>query len=88
MMTTRNPWTLTLLLLPLIACKADDPSETDSNGEVHFTSIFPGCYDGRWPHLHFEVRTPDGIQHCPQPLVASLYRAGVGLEPRSLATST
>lgn len=29
--------------------------ETDSNGEVHFTSIFPGCYDGRWPHLHFEV---------------------------------
>ena len=30
-MTTRNPWTLTLLLLPLLACKADDPGETDSN---------------------------------------------------------
>jgi protocatechuate 3,4-dioxygenase beta subunit len=22
---------------------------------VEFTSIFPGCYDGRWPHVHFEV---------------------------------
>lgn len=29
--------------------------ETDSNGEVTFTSIFPGCYSGRWPHIHFEV---------------------------------
>lgn len=28
---------------------------TDSAGEVTFTSIFPGCYDGRWPHIHFEV---------------------------------
>lgn len=31
-MTRHNPWTLTLLLLPLLACKADDPSETDSTG--------------------------------------------------------
>ncbi|MGP3912609.1 dioxygenase family protein [Nonomuraea sp. 10N515B] len=29
--------------------------ETDSSGKVTFTSIFPGCYPGRWPHLHFEV---------------------------------
>ncbi|NBX21120.1 MAG: intradiol ring-cleavage dioxygenase [Betaproteobacteria bacterium] len=28
---------------------------TDANGEVTFTTIFPGCYSGRWPHLHFEV---------------------------------
>lgn len=28
---------------------------TDSNGEVTFTSIFPGCYAGRYPHIHFEV---------------------------------
>ena len=27
----------------------------DSNGQVTFTSIFPGCYAGRWPHIHFEV---------------------------------
>ena len=28
---------------------------TDANGVVSFTSIFPGCYSGRWPHIHFEV---------------------------------
>lgn len=27
----------------------------DSEGVVKFTSIFPGCYSGRWPHIHFEV---------------------------------
>lgn len=27
----------------------------DAEGRVTFTSIFPGCYAGRWPHLHFEV---------------------------------
>ncbi len=27
----------------------------DSSGQVTFTSIFPGCYAGRWPHIHFEV---------------------------------
>ncbi len=25
------------------------------DGVVSFTSIFPACYDGRWPHIHFEV---------------------------------
>ena len=30
---------------------------TDSNGEITFTSIFPACYSGRWPHIHFEVYT-------------------------------
>jgi protocatechuate 3,4-dioxygenase beta subunit len=29
--------------------------ETDEKGQVTFTSIFPGCYPGRWPHVHFEV---------------------------------
>ena len=27
----------------------------DATGTVEFTSIFPGCYTGRWPHIHFEV---------------------------------
>lgn len=27
----------------------------DAEGKVRFTTIFPGCYDGRWPHIHFEV---------------------------------
>jgi protocatechuate 3,4-dioxygenase beta subunit len=29
--------------------------EADDNGLVTFTSIFPACYSGRWPHIHFEV---------------------------------
>jgi protocatechuate 3,4-dioxygenase beta subunit len=27
----------------------------DDTGLVRFTSVFPACYDGRWPHIHFEV---------------------------------
>jgi protocatechuate 3,4-dioxygenase beta subunit len=29
--------------------------QVDDSGTVSFVSIFPGCYDGRWPHIHFEV---------------------------------
>ncbi len=29
--------------------------ETAADGSVQFTTIFPACYDGRWPHMHFEV---------------------------------
>jgi protocatechuate 3,4-dioxygenase beta subunit len=29
--------------------------EADANGTVTFTTIYPGCYSGRWPHIHFEV---------------------------------
>jgi protocatechuate 3,4-dioxygenase beta subunit len=29
--------------------------EADGDGKVTFTSIFPGAYPGRWPHIHFEV---------------------------------
>ena len=28
---------------------------SDASGVVTFTSIFPGCYSGRWPHCHFEI---------------------------------
>jgi protocatechuate 3,4-dioxygenase beta subunit len=27
----------------------------DADGRLAFTSIFPGTYSGRWPHIHFEV---------------------------------
>jgi protocatechuate 3,4-dioxygenase beta subunit len=27
----------------------------DADGKVRYTSIFPACYTGRWPHIHFEV---------------------------------
>jgi protocatechuate 3,4-dioxygenase beta subunit len=29
--------------------------EVAADGTVSFTTIFPGAYDGRWPHVHFEV---------------------------------
>src|SRR5215217_7535488 len=29
--------------------------EADDCGRVRFTTIFPACYSGRWPHIHFEV---------------------------------
>lgn len=28
---------------------------TDANGQVTFTTIIPGTYNGRYPHIHFEV---------------------------------
>lgn len=27
----------------------------DADGKVTFTSVMPGCYSGRWTHIHFEV---------------------------------
>ncbi|MEQ4568052.1 intradiol ring-cleavage dioxygenase [Paenarthrobacter sp. CAP02] len=27
----------------------------DSDGKVTYSSIYPACYTGRWPHIHFEV---------------------------------
>jgi protocatechuate 3,4-dioxygenase beta subunit len=32
----------------------------DADGRVRFTSIFPACYTGRWPHVHFEVYPDQG----------------------------
>ncbi|UJP09301.1 hypothetical protein L2X99_12765 [Microbacterium sp. KUDC0406] len=29
--------------------------QTDEDGTVRFASIYPACYSGRWPHIHFEV---------------------------------
>jgi protocatechuate 3,4-dioxygenase beta subunit len=29
--------------------------EADATGTVTFSSVYPGCYPGRWPHVHFEV---------------------------------
>jgi protocatechuate 3,4-dioxygenase beta subunit len=29
--------------------------EADATGTVTFTTVFPGCYAGRMPHVHFEV---------------------------------
>ncbi|QXC59433.1 hypothetical protein KSP35_13600 [Aquihabitans sp. G128] len=29
--------------------------ESDADGKLSFTTIYPAAYDGRWPHIHFEV---------------------------------
>jgi len=29
--------------------------ETDANGRVSFTTVVPGCYSGRMPHMHLEI---------------------------------
>ncbi|MBT2586940.1 intradiol ring-cleavage dioxygenase [Arthrobacter sp. ISL-95] len=29
--------------------------EADTNGQLTFSTIYPGAYKGRWPHVHFEV---------------------------------
>jgi hypothetical protein len=29
--------------------------QADASGKLSFSSVFPGCYQGRWPHIHFEV---------------------------------
>lgn len=29
--------------------------EADANGQLTFSTVYPGAYNGRWPHIHFEV---------------------------------
>lgn len=46
------PVTLTMQVIDMANNNA---AFAGADGTVTFTTIFPGCYDGRWPHLHFEV---------------------------------
>jgi protocatechuate 3,4-dioxygenase beta subunit len=46
-----------------------------SAGTVRFTSIVPACYDGRWPHIHFEV----------YPAVADITDAGNAIATSQVA---
>lgn len=43
-----------------------------ADGKVAFTTIFPGCYTGRWPHIHFEVfkSVIDAVSGAPPVLVS------------------
>ncbi|MET0933511.1 MAG: intradiol ring-cleavage dioxygenase [Mycetocola sp.] len=44
----------------------------DSSGTVSYTSIFPACYSGRWPHIHFEVYpTVDAITDAANAIATS-----------------
>jgi protocatechuate 3,4-dioxygenase beta subunit len=49
--------------------------EAGADGAVSFTSIFPGAYPGRWPHIHFEV----------YPSLADATNAGTPLATSQLA---
>ena len=49
--------------------------EADGSGEVTFTSVFPGAYPSRWPHVHFEV----------YPNLAEATRAGEPVATSQLA---
>ncbi len=46
--------------------------ETDGDGQVTFASVFPACYSGRWPHIHFEVYPSlDGARNAANRLATS-----------------
>jgi len=70
---------------------------SDAEGLVTFESLFPGCYSGRWPHIHFEVYP--GVSSAtsargkiatsqialPRDLCNSVYDANASLYPGSAA---
>lgn len=59
---------------------------SDAEGMLRFQTIFPGCYEGRWPHLHFEIfkdlSTANGSENAlstsqlalPPEICAQVYR--------------
>ncbi|MFD1151678.1 dioxygenase family protein [Saccharothrix hoggarensis] len=49
--------------------------EADPSGRLAFTSVFPGAYSGRWPHVHFEV----------YPSLAEATKAGTKITTSQLA---
>jgi protocatechuate 3,4-dioxygenase beta subunit len=47
---------------------------SDASGNVSFTTVFPGCYPGRMPHLHFHV-------YAPGPLTSPRLTSQLAFEP-------
>ncbi|MGH3682474.1 MAG: peptidoglycan DD-metalloendopeptidase family protein [Natronosporangium sp.] len=56
--------------------------DTIAAGTQILTSGDTGRSSG--PHLHLQIRTPDGALRCPQPLLRSIRDQGAGLDPTSL----
>jgi len=68
---------------------------TDAEGYVTFQTMFPGCYAGRWPHVHFEVypgvssatsangKIATSQMALPRDLCNSVYDANASLYPGS-----
>jgi len=65
---------------------ADDlsPGREVAVGELIMLSGNSGNSDA--PHLHFQIRSPDGTLLCPQPLLEA-WRGGIGLSPIAAPTS-
>ena len=75
---------------------------TDANGTVTFTTIVPGCYAGRMPHMHLEVypslaaasnarnKVKTTQLAFPTALLSSIYssNAGYSASVRNLASIT
>lgn len=59
--------------------------DTVAAGAQILTSGDTGRSSG--PHLHVQIRTPDGTLRCPQALLRSLRDHGAGLGPTSLPTT-
>ena len=53
------------------------------DGIAKITTVFPGCYPGRWPHLHFEVLV-QGVFQDPQ----KFLNAGTGKADLALAAAS
>ncbi len=59
------------------------PGDSIAAGQQLLVSGNTGNSTG--PHLHLAIRI-DGVGRCPQTLIGSLYRDGVGLDPTQLPT--
>jgi len=65
---------------------------TNSSGEVTFTTIYPGWYQGRATHIHLEVKTGSVSRKTtqiafPESINGSVYRTGVYASRGSNPTS-
>lgn len=55
---------------------------TDSNGQVRFTSIYPGWYTGRITHIHFRVYLGNSLEATsqlafPQDITTAVYNSSL-----------
>ena len=58
---------------------------TDGEGKAWFRTIFPACYSGRWPHIHFEVYSSVARAVANGPILKTVAgRAAAGGLPEGL----
>ena len=54
----------------------------DADGNLAFTSIYPGAYPGRWPHVHFQVFDDLTRAVDSNPIITSQLALPEGASPR------